>query len=76
MRHGGYIAKQDLLYGDAEYAVQSKELYDALGLNRKFAQHFDGVSIFMIHSWSEGLIRRFCITNFFDPKFKVTVQDL
>ncbi len=74
VRHGYYISAQNLLVGDNELALQSKEIFQSFGVNEKFSQRYDGVSI---NVREDGTItKRVSIQNFFDPKFNVLVFDL
>jgi hypothetical protein len=74
MRHGYFLPLQNKLCGDMEFANESKELYDSLGLSYEFAGRFDGASIFQRESGE--IVKRVCLQDFFDSQLKVLVRDL
>jgi hypothetical protein len=46
MRYGYYIPSQNILRGDKELAAEAEFFYlDILGLDKKHAYHYDGVSV-------------------------------
>jgi hypothetical protein len=74
MRHGYFLPLQGKLCGDAEFANESKELYDSLVVSEyKFAGRFDGVSIFQRDNGE--IVKRLCIQDFFSAELKVLVKD-
>jgi hypothetical protein len=74
MRNGYFIAQTGELKGDPEFAAQSKELFDSLGLNTEFSGHYYGASFCQKE---DGTISRIiCLRDFFREEFKVMVHML
>lgn len=73
MKHGYFIPSHNKFYGDMEFATESRELWQVLGLSDKFAGRYDGVSI---HQLDNGtVVKRACVQDFFSEKLRVIVKD-
>jgi hypothetical protein len=74
VRHGYYLSARNLLRGDRPLALEAQAFYRGrLGLDSKYAQPYDGVSIY---SRPDGkLVVRAVLQNFFAENLDVRVHD-
>lgn len=55
MRLGYYIAAEDMLCGDEEFAAEAKKHFQSLGINEP--QRMDSVSVYVRDSEAEKVVR-------------------
>ena len=61
---GYYLPYNDQMFGNDQYALVAKRIYENLELSKKHASTIDGVSLF--HDAKSGkLVKRIVLTNFF-----------
>ncbi len=63
IRHGYYLAQTGLRYGDTEFAEEAERLYLGLGVTKKAAGPFNGVSVFEPEPGK--IVRRATLHNLF-----------
>ncbi len=69
MRYGYFLPNKGL-FGDNACAKTSENIYKSMGLDVKFADRFDGVSVIVTDDGK--YIYRVVLRGFFDGKIKIT----
>jgi hypothetical protein len=73
LRYGYYLASSDSSYGDGKCAYEAKAIYESFGFDIKFANKFDGVSVYFREN--NTIVKRVILRDFFSDEPKIVCRD-
>jgi len=71
--YGYYLASSDSSHGDKKCAYEAKAIYQSFGFDIKFANKFDGVSVYFREN--NTIVKRVILRNFFSQEEKSICKD-
>ena len=72
MIHGYYIASTDSRHGDGQCSYEAKAIYESFGFDAKFANRFDGVSVYFREN--NTIVKQVILRDFFSEEPKTIVK--
>lgn len=73
LRYGYYLASSDSSHGDGKCAYEAKAIYESFGFDIKFANKFDGVSVYFREN--NTIVKRVILGDFFSQEEKSICKD-